>query len=224
MNDSGVSPTRAIEPLTQGCLEVCTSRTWDSQSLRAGSQHTRRLSSQETSLLVTQNLKTRLWQQALFPLGTTGARVRGPESEAPLDTQDSFPVMVSPRPLPQMGGVRWGQGNAPLPVSILLKGSPRIPLCAAVTHLLNVDQGPSMSRHSSAWGSPAVFSSTKLTPDGRGHTRHGWTGKPLYTDQRWKDLEERKPGQGKGRLTCGEGVIPCLEGSEIEETFGQRPE
>lgn len=151
----------------------------------------------------------------MSPLGTTGARVRGPVSEAPLDTQDSFPVMVGPRPLPQMARVRWGQGNSPLPVSILLlKGSPRIHSCAAVTHLLNVDQGPSMSRHSSTWGNLAIFSSTKLTPDGRGHTRHGWTGKPIYTDQGWKDLEERKPGRGRGRLAGGEGVIPCLEWSE----------
>ena len=134
-------------------------------------------------------------------------------------------MMVCPRPLPQMDGVRWGQGNSPLPVSILLlRGSPRIPLCAAATQLLKVDQGPSMSRHSSTWGNPAVFSSTKLTPDGREHTRHGRTGKPIYTDQRWKDLEERKPGQGRGRLTCAEGVIPCLEWSEREETFGHRPE
>ena len=133
--------------------------------------------------MVTQNLKTRLWQQALSPLGTTRARVRGLASEAPLHTQDSFPVMVGPRPLPQMGRVRWNQSNSPLPVSfLLLKGSPRIPSCAAVTHLLNVDQGLSMSRHSSTWGKPAIFSSSKLIPDGRGHARHGWTGKPIYTN------------------------------------------
>lgn len=151
--------------------------------------------------------------------------MRGLVSEAPLDTQDSFPVMVSPRPLPQMGRVRWNQSNSPLPVSfLLLKGSPRIPSCAAVTHLLNVDQGPSMSRHSSTWGKPAIFSFMKLTPDATGHARHGWTGKRIYTDQGWKDSEERKPGQGRGRLAGGEGVIPCLEWSEIEGTFGQRPE